>query len=79
MESVHLPSFFLNGYFCVYGCMKYSWRPEEGIISPGTRVTGYVWVLGIKPMSSGRTASVFIAEPSLQLDSTNFLKSTLGL
>lgn len=73
--------FFLNLFNCmcmavllaVYlcaTCMQCPWRPEDGIISPGSRVTGSCGchlVLGIKHTSSGRAARALkTTEPSLQ-------------
>lgn len=54
-------------------CAWCPWRSEEGARSPGTEIThgcefcGTMWVLRIKPRSSGRAQVLLTAEPSLQL------------
>lgn len=46
------------------------YRPEVGIGSPGTGVLWFwatIWVLGMKPMSSGRASTELSSRPSLSL------------
>jgi hypothetical protein len=52
------------------------WRPEEGIKSPGTRVTELhvtMWVLELEPKSSARTAGTLspVSNPKNYVIKTN--------